>query len=180
MRDIINIILENSQEDYRGEHGAADKISGSPLYDLTANGTYPADVYSSNGYRYYGQDAAGAFSLVMDCKGRPNKMIRIYRAIPKDIKAPINKGDWVTISKAYAKEHGEAHLNNNFRIISKQVFARDIYTDGDSLEEWGYDPQPYIQLQDEEVIRKRLGMRSKIEVRAEMAARKAAKENPEA
>ena len=52
----------------------------------------------------------------------------------------INPGDWVTIVRRYAKEHGQDNLNNKFRIISKKVKAKDVYTDGNSLAEWGYSP----------------------------------------
>jgi hypothetical protein len=52
----------------------------------------------------------------------------------------INKGDWVTINREYAKEHGESLLKGNYKILSKNVKAKDIYTDGDSIQEWGYDP----------------------------------------
>jgi hypothetical protein len=50
----------------------------------------------------------------------------------------INSGDWVTISKVYAVQHGRSHLKNRFRILSKTVPARTLYTNGDSIHEWGY------------------------------------------
>lgn len=53
-------------------------------------------------------------------------------------KLTINSGDWVTISKEYAKEHGESNLRNNFKILSKIVPAMYLFTDGNSLYEWGY------------------------------------------
>ena len=52
----------------------------------------------------------------------------------------INPGDWVTIVRDYAKEHGKDNLNNKFRILSKKVKAKEIFTDGNSLAEWGYAP----------------------------------------
>jgi len=52
---------------------------------------------------------------------------------------PINNGDWVTLSKAYAKEHGEGALNGNYKIVSKKVPARKLFTDGNSIQEFGYD-----------------------------------------
>ena len=52
---------------------------------------------------------------------------------------PINNGDWVTLSKAYAKEHGESALNGNYKIVSKKVPARKLFTDGNSIHEFGYD-----------------------------------------
>lgn len=51
----------------------------------------------------------------------------------------IHTGDWVTISRDYAKEHGEANLNGQYRILSKKVLASEIFTDGNSIHEWGYD-----------------------------------------
>lgn len=50
----------------------------------------------------------------------------------------INDGDWVTTSKLYAKNHGESSLNNNYKIIKKVVKASELYTNGDSVSEWGY------------------------------------------
>ena len=52
----------------------------------------------------------------------------------------INPGDWVTISRKYAKEHGQAHLRNKYKILSKKVRAKEIFTEGNSLNEWGYAP----------------------------------------
>jgi len=55
-------------------------------------------------------------------------------------KMKIEPGNWVTISRAYAKEHGESNLGGKYRIISKTVHAGELFTDGDSLHEQGYDP----------------------------------------
>ena len=132
--------------DYLGQHRAPDKESGAPLYDVTLNWIYPDDVYSHNGLRYYvgdNPDERSAYHMVARLKGKQNANIAVFRAVPKDLKkGDINKGDWVTISRNYAKEHGQANLRNDFRIIKKRVYARDIFTDGNSLLEWGYDPQP--------------------------------------
>lgn len=54
-------------------------------------------------------------------------------------KLTINPGDWVTINRKYAKNHGESTLNNNYRIIKKLVPAKHLYSDGD-IHEYGYDP----------------------------------------
>ncbi len=55
-------------------------------------------------------------------------------------KMKIEPGNWVTISRAYAKEHGDSSLNGEYRIISKTVYAGELFTDGNSLHEQGYDP----------------------------------------
>lgn len=51
----------------------------------------------------------------------------------------INDGDWVTISKDYAKQHGISNLNNSYRILSKTVLAKQLFSDGNSLQEFGYN-----------------------------------------
>lgn len=52
----------------------------------------------------------------------------------------INAGDWVTLTKDYAKQHGESVLNGNYKIISKKVKAKDLWTNADSIQEFGYNP----------------------------------------
>lgn len=61
-----------------------------------------------------------------------------YNELSKSFK--INSGDWVTINKEYAIEHGKSNLKNKYKIIQKTVFADQLYTDGNSIHEWGYDP----------------------------------------
>lgn len=54
----------------------------------------------------------------------------------------INPGDWVTPFRSYAVEHGESSLGGSgkYEIVKRRVRASDLYTAGDSLAEWGYDP----------------------------------------
>jgi hypothetical protein len=52
----------------------------------------------------------------------------------------INAGDWVTLTRDYAKEHGESALRGKYKIISKKVKAKDVFTDANSIHEFGYDP----------------------------------------
>lgn len=52
----------------------------------------------------------------------------------------INPGDWITITKSYAKEYGESTLMGDYKIISKTVTAKELFTDGNSIHEWGYNP----------------------------------------
>ena len=53
MRNYIDLMESLIKGEYVGEHGAPDKESGAPLYDLTLEGIYPDDVYGPNGARYY-------------------------------------------------------------------------------------------------------------------------------
>ena len=184
-------------KEYRGEHQAPMKEDGSPLYDLTLNGIYPEDVYSKDGFRYYGVDDTQdreAYSILLSAKGKPDKRVKIYRAVPlietnaekisalEDAKktflrrgnvpskfseisekdfydwacdeierlegAPeseqpqikINEGDWVTIVRQYAVDHGKRTLNGKYKILSKTVKASELFTNGDSWLEWGWSP----------------------------------------
>jgi hypothetical protein len=207
INQILNklLLLEN---DYRGEHSAPGKDGKNTLdnlediypniYNQTINDFYNQYVYSDenlDGYQI-------ANLMVNICKGKPNKLVKIYRAVPdlgseyqekiklfqkylknkyfeynmkftdilrnmnyeidglygedykeyvykiyndlikkrdslrKELK--INAGDWVTVSKPYAVEHGKGHLNNKYVILSKTVPCKNICTNGDSVFEQGY------------------------------------------
>jgi len=215
MKQYKSIYKEN--EDYRGEHSAPDKESGSPIYDLTLNGTYPDDIYSYKATPYYGDGSSYdgmTISIIQLYRNKPNAPVTIYRAVPdinkkttKDIKEILslfsyknkfgffpmstNKGkivqpilysteekysidhydynqiekliiedlntqleelqsqlkqplkinieDWVGITKQYVKDHGDSNLGD-YKIVTKKVKAKEIYTNGDSIHEWGYWP----------------------------------------
>jgi len=132
---------------YRGSHKAPGPDFGAPLHDLTGGGQmYPADVYSAKATQYYGtgypQADREAFSLANKVRGNPNAEVTMYRAVPKDESiSGINLGDWVTLSKDYAKIHGESVLDNNYKILSQKVKAKDLWTNADSIHEFGYQPQ---------------------------------------
>lgn len=53
---------------------------------------------------------------------------------------PLNIGDWVTTVRGYALNHGRSTLGGDYKIVSKTVKAKDLYTDGNSPYEFGYDP----------------------------------------
>lgn len=151
------------QEDYKGQHQAPGPDDGSPMHDVTKNGTYPKDFYSHNGFEYYSNhgerhDSAAHYAVV-DRQGKPNKHIEIYRAVPKNVPrgTKINKGDWVTHTRAYAHEHGQSNLGGkgNYKIIKKTVRANELFTDGNSIHEWGYHPQPRDADYDKAVREKR-------------------------
>jgi len=142
-----------AQDDYRGEHKAPNAESGAPLHDITKGGEiYPEDVYSPKGLQYYGtgQDQADkeSFNIIKNTKNKPNAMVTMYRAVPKDSGiSTINNGDWVSLSKTYAKEHGESALNDDYRIISQKVKANELFTNGDSINEFGYFKTPTTEIE---------------------------------
>jgi len=132
---------------YRGSHKAPSPDFGAPLHDLTGGGQmYPADVYSAKATQFYGtgypKADKEAFDLAKRVRGNPDAEVTMYRAVPKDenIKT-INAGDWVTLSKDYAKTHGESVLQGDYKIISQKVKAKELWTNADSIHEFGYQPQ---------------------------------------
>lgn len=194
----MKIIKVSEDESYRGGHQPPDRDHGAPLHDMTI--LYPDDIYSANGARYYGDsrpDDNLAMSIIHSCRNKPNKAVKIYRAVPALInsrdrlkriyeqqaqilrrgrmpsnllpeykgvdntsryydflvseekkleglvdesKVKIEDGNWVTTVRAYARDHGEAWLKNDFRILEKTVPASSLWTEGNSIFEFGYLP----------------------------------------
>ena len=136
-----------AMSDYRGVHTAPLKEEGvrNTLDDMAD--MYPEDVYDPRvSAKYYGHTGAcdpmdqRSADLVSAFQGKPDAEVTIYRAVPKGTKE-INSGDWVTLNKHYAKSHGDSWVNGGeYDIISKKVKAKDIVTDGNSIHEFGYDP----------------------------------------
>jgi hypothetical protein len=142
------VTLVDSRINRGGAHSPPSASDGAPGYDVAANGIYPDDLYSANGRRYYGtgDDSIDgpAFDVIRSMEANPNKMITVYRSVEKDASGKIMPGDWVTTVRKYAKDHGEANINGDYKIVKKTVYARDIFTDGNSIAEWGYSPQPML------------------------------------
>jgi len=125
---------------YRGSHLAPNaKTYGATLDDLTK--ILPEDVYSQQGKQLYGLGDRLIDSewriAALKARGKPNAEVEIFRAVPKGVK-DINNGDWVSTSKAYAKQHGESTLNGEYEIISKKVPAKTLSTEGYPYE-YGYN-----------------------------------------
>lgn len=130
-----NWFLENF---YKGTHRPPSKDSGAPLHDLTV--IYPDDVYEDI-MSYMGDfSQKKAAEIILSYKDKPNKLIKIYRAVPEGVET-INPGDWVAITRSYAIQHGKHPTDpeKDLKIISAEVYAKDLHTDGNSFEEWGYN-----------------------------------------
>jgi hypothetical protein len=131
--------------DYSGEHKSPQRDSGAPLDNL--KDVYPDDVYGPKGALYYGHasgDATdkAAIRIIQSARNKPDAPVKVFRAIPKGIQSnEINPGDWITTIKSYAVQHGEGALGGDYKILEKTVTAGDLYTNGDSIFEFGYDPK---------------------------------------
>jgi hypothetical protein len=136
------------------------------LDDLTKSTTgenagYPADFYSANGPRFYapgpqfagdefGQANRESYKAIMAVRGKPDAEVTIYRAVPDDPKiTTINRGDFVTLSPTYAKLHGGSGYGpkgeDAGKILSEKVKVKDIYFDGNDVNEFGYFPEEAAQ-----------------------------------
>ncbi len=69
----------------------------------------------------------------------PQAHVRIYRAVPPE-HLEINPGDWVTLSRAYAHEHGYAADGApDWPVVYADVPASAVFTDGNDPSEYGYN-----------------------------------------
>jgi hypothetical protein len=119
---------------YRIQHQAPGK-EGAPLYDVTANEVYPKDFYARSFEYHPGHRSDGdAVDKIFDSRDKPDRKVWIYRAVPKGV-LTIYPGDWVAITKAYAVDHGKG---SDMNVIVARVLASEIFTEGDSFQEWGY------------------------------------------
>jgi hypothetical protein len=152
---LVQKILKEESLNYRGEHQSPDRESGAPGYDLTLNGIYPQDVYT-NPQWYETEEGLQELRKVLSWKGNPEYKTFIYRAIPislyndkmKEAKREnssflnkvIHPGDWVTTNKKYAQDHGEGTLQGKYKVVGLYTKIKNIFTNGDSIMEWGYHP----------------------------------------
>ena len=134
---------------YRMDHqprGPQD--GGGRLDDITSGGElFADDVYSADGLRIYGNPNNAfdrqSYAAIMAARGNPDAEITIYRAVPQDVDQ-INPGDWVTLSPEYASVHAASGYGPDGqqagKVISQRVRVKDVYSDGNDLNEFGFFP----------------------------------------
>ncbi len=129
---------------YGGSHRPPGPNGGAPGHNVTTGsdgGVFPNDIYSDKALQYYRTGMADdqkAIDIIQSMKDNPEKEITVYRAVPAGVDT-INSGDWVTPVESYAKSHAEDNMGSETStVISKTVKAKEIFTNGDSIMEWGY------------------------------------------
>ena len=141
----VNHMADGGSAEYQGGHKPPSESYGAPLHDLTQ--VYPEDIYSNKALQYYGMghpdhkkmDMESLFKAQM-YRNKPNASVSVFRAVPEHVNE-INPSDWVTLSPAYAKLHGESRLGGKYKTLKKMVKAKELWTAGDSIHEWGYHPE---------------------------------------
>lgn len=107
------------------------------LYNYLRRGRLPTDAFTNDKARWY----EATVDKVDALKNLPQE--------EKVVVDKINSGDLVTLSKSYAKEHGENNLGGHYKILTKTVLAKELFTNGDSVNEFGYwkedDTKSYYQ-----------------------------------
>jgi hypothetical protein len=128
-------------DDYRMRHQAprrADEF-GSPatnIGDEMMPGFYEKPQLYGSAYEQSDKESR---SVLMSIRDKPNAPVTIYRAVPESVDK-INPGDWVTLSPTYAKEHLRSNLSSGGKVLSQVIPAKDLWFDGNSINEFGYDP----------------------------------------
>lgn len=134
---------------YRMAH---QPTKGARLDDLTVgpdgDGFFPSDLYSPQGKQYYGSGNPEyddeSYDAISRAYGDPDAEITIYRGVPKDVD-DINSGDFVTLSKKYAEDHASSGYGpmgeESGKVLYKKVKVKDVFSDGNDLNEFGYFPE---------------------------------------
>lgn len=131
-------VWPNPSDDYRGQHKPASRSYGAPFHDVEE---MSPGFYEHPEHYYFGMDRAPEVAaMIVAARGKPNHYVTVYRAVPKGV-TQINAGDFVTPLKFYAQQHLRGALNGKGRILSRVVRAGDLFFEGNSIMEWGYDPK---------------------------------------
>lgn len=131
---------------YAGQHRPVTTEGGAArLDDLTP--AFGEDIYGKDAAQFFGtgDDTLDQETLriLTSIRGNPDALISVYRAVPRGepSQETINPGDWVSVNKKYAAQHGQATLRGKYKIIEQKVRAADLTTNADSFHEQGYYPK---------------------------------------
>ena len=130
--------------DYMMKHRPwPDEEMSAGLHDMDT--LFPG-IYGNKAVRYRNSNPKvtdQAMNVINAVRDNPDALVDVYRAVPKGVR-DFNTGDWVSISKEYAKEHGENVLRGDYDLIKAKAKASDIYSPGDSIAEEGYWGEPVL------------------------------------
>ena len=135
----MNIIKIKNLGDYDADlhhnrHSAPAADSGCPAYCLDK---LISDVYSS---KYMPMYLSNRYirNIISTLKNNPDALVTVYRAVPLNIDS-INDGDWVSVSREYAEDHGRCQFGDDFNLLVTDIPARWLYWDGNDQHEFGAD-----------------------------------------
>ncbi|MCK4905894.1 hypothetical protein KAS42_06635, partial [bacterium] len=138
----IEMAIEEAKEERYRHKPLTEKEGWARLDNLIP--AFGKDIYTENAVQYFGTGEKvfdnKTVSILQAVRDMPEKEIKIYRAIEKGEPKSIKSGDWVTVNKEYATEHGETILDGKYEIAEKLVKVKDLTTSADSINEQGYYP----------------------------------------
>lgn len=130
--------FRKEKKEYAMQHRPSESGSG---FDLTNRDAIPEDIYTHPEYYSDMKDITykESYKSILSMEGKPEKIVTIYRASPR---SEFKNGDWVSLSKEYAKQSGYDDLGKgkDAPVRSMKVKAKDIQFAGDDINEFGYFP----------------------------------------
>ncbi len=145
--------------DYRIAHRPGDPLSYpeevATVDRILSGNFFPKDLldHASAYFPDYEDDpeTRALLKVLKQAQNHPEMTITIYRGAPSG--GVLNTGDWVSLSERYAEKYafGGAYADDeNSRVYSYEVKAKELSFDGDSLYEFGYWGAPLEKEKEEE------------------------------
>ena len=133
-----------SFDDYRMQH---QPMYGPGAYNLLDGDMMPDDVYDYP-ERYGSSGSPAAITEMRQqieaVRGDRDGLVTVYRSVPPDVAVrgdlAWEDGNWVSLSKDYADQHGTSNGGPDWVTMSRQVPAWQVRFAGDDLMEWGWFP----------------------------------------
>jgi len=140
--DLQNALIEGHADSYLDDFGG----------DVDLYGFLKGDYMPTDAVAELVSDAMSAFSandqkplfddIAQQIANGKVPTVTIYRAVPNFV-TDINDGDWITLSKKYAQEHGGHRFEGDseikgWHILEKEVPVTQIWWDQGSPYELGY------------------------------------------
>ncbi len=152
-----------SDVDHRMQHQAPNREDFN-LAMIRETGLVPEDYWSHPEWYLSSKEEQESFRVVLsalrqdEAKKDGLTTITVYRAVPKGVKeGSFRNGDWVTPSRAYAGLEG-ANIPGGYRIIQGEVPLENLWWDGNSIAEIGYDDGKTYAYKNTKNNRKRLDL----------------------
>ena len=139
-----------SNPGYESDEARRNDIENGPdvnLEDIALGYNRQPDDYFTNPRGYsndtpHGRESTDAVANALSSirQGGRDVTVKVYRAVPTTMKeGKLRNGDWVSLSRRYVEMHGNHALNGKYRIMEDEVPAKDIWWDGNDVNEFGYD-----------------------------------------
>lgn len=128
-----------TSSEYRMAHRAPNSQEDVSLDKVKDSGMVPDDYWTHPQWYQAQPEERESFAKVTDALRTTGQRMWVYRAVPKNAKdGSIRNGDWVTPSRDYARMEGQS-ISEGYRLIAQRVSLKDLYWDGNSIAELGFD-----------------------------------------